>query len=244
MIIVKMGGSVITDKSKYRTFRKDTTDNIIRILKDIKEDIVLVHGGGSFGHIKANEYGIPGPVNDNTRYGFSVIHHDMMHLNYLVASALLDFEIPSVSVPPSSIISGESRNYSIVSDYLEYGITPVTFGDVYLKDRDNFGIYSGDDLVLDLSQILKPRLVVFMTDVDGLYNKNPNLYKDAELLATSDDSARFQNHLIDVTGGIESKYRKMKKISETVGEVYLMNGFKPERIHDIGTGNFIGTVIS
>lgn len=244
MIIVKMGGSVITDKSKYRTFRKDTTDNIIRTLKEIEEDMVLIHGGGSFGHIKANEFGVPGEINDKTRLGFSIIHHDMMHLNYLVTSALLDFEIPSISVPPSSIISGENKNYSIISDYLKNGITPVGFGDVYLQDPEHFGIYSGDDLVLDLSFALKPRMVVFMTDVDGLYDKNPNLYEDAKLLATSDDNARFQNHLIDVTGGIASKYKKMKKITETVDNVYLMNGFKPERIHDIGTDKFIGTVIS
>ena len=60
MIIVKLGGSVITDKSRYRTFRREITKEIIDVISEFEEELILVHGGGSFGHIMAKRYGFPG----------------------------------------------------------------------------------------------------------------------------------------------------------------------------------------
>jgi Predicted archaeal kinase len=49
MDIIKIGGSLITDKSEYRRFLPERAKEIVEILLKI-DDLVLVHGGGSFGH--------------------------------------------------------------------------------------------------------------------------------------------------------------------------------------------------
>lgn len=244
MIIVKLGGSVITEKSRYKTFRKWETMAIIEKLSTIKDNMIIVHGGGSFGHIKAKEFGIPGEINSFTTKGFSVVHKDMVELNQLVTNALLDFNFNPISIAPSSIIYDDQKNYKIFPKYLLKGLTPVGFGDVYLRDDEHYGIFSGDTIVHDLSISLKPNKVIFIADVDGLYNKNPKLHKDAKLLTTPKGELTFQNNVVDVTGGIESKYKIMREIREAGTEVYLLNGLKPERILDIGTENFIGTVMA
>lgn len=55
MIIVKLGGSVITDKAEYRRFRADTVARLASEIASSGERVIVVHGAGSFGHILAKE---------------------------------------------------------------------------------------------------------------------------------------------------------------------------------------------
>jgi isopentenyl phosphate kinase len=54
--IVKIGGSIITDKTKPLTFKKAVVKRLAREIKESNEEIILVHGAGSFGHIFADRY--------------------------------------------------------------------------------------------------------------------------------------------------------------------------------------------
>ena len=60
MIAIKLGGSFITDKSNYRTFRKYETERALKGIIKFGEPFVLVHGAGSFGHILCRQSGFPG----------------------------------------------------------------------------------------------------------------------------------------------------------------------------------------
>lgn len=244
MIIVKLGGSIITDKSRYRVFRKRTTGLIIKELADIGGPMAIVHGGGSFGHIMAREYGIPGKLDEKRRIGAAIIHKDMVDLNQMVTSLLIEQGISAISIPPSSHILGEKKNYDLFGSYLDAGMVPVSFGDIFLEDSQHVGIYSGDSIMLDLSEKFGPGRAVFISDVDGLYDRNPKLHRDARLLRSIYDDATFESSVADVTGGIKGKIDTIKKMKEFVPEIYIMNGAEPERLRNIGTKEFLGTVIS
>ncbi|HNX48306.1 MAG TPA: kinase, partial [Methanomassiliicoccales archaeon] len=56
MILVKLGGSVITDKGRYRTFDPETTDRLAEEIARTGQDVMVVHGAGSFGHMLAKEH--------------------------------------------------------------------------------------------------------------------------------------------------------------------------------------------
>ncbi|OWP56525.1 MAG: kinase [Thermoplasmatales archaeon B_DKE] len=241
--IVKLGGSIITDKTQYRKFRKPESERVIAMLHSLHDDLILVHGGGSYGHIKAKEYGIPGPVSERSGIGFSLIHCDMLRLNSEVSDLLLSQNFKFVSIPPANIIFGKSRSFSGFRKYLEAGFIPVTFGDVYVRNRSEYGIYSGDTLVYDLSRIFQPERVVFVSDVDGIFDKNPKIYSDAKLLTDLNESASFQSQVTDVTGGIGRKLEVMKKVKKYAKSVYLINGLKPERLGMLDSPDLIGTVI-
>src|SRR3989442_3561614 len=59
MLLVKLGGSVITVKSKYRTLRGPDLSRLARELAaGAGPDTVLVHRAGSYGHILAAEHGL------------------------------------------------------------------------------------------------------------------------------------------------------------------------------------------
>lgn len=243
MIIVKLGGSIITDKSRYRVFRKTTTELIVKEIARLDESMVIVHGGGSFGHIMAKEYEIPGSATEKRRIGASIIHKDMVDLSQMVASILIENGISVIPIAPSSIIDYENACYDTLGNYLESGMTPLVFGDVFLSGPGKIGIYSGDRIMLDLASTFKPSRAVFISDVDGLYDRNPKIHSDAKLLKSIYGEATFESGVADVTGGIKGKIETIKKMKEFVPEIYIMNGAEPERLRELGTEKFVGTRI-
>lgn len=243
MIIVKMGGSVITDKSRYRTFKRETAKKIVDVITDLEEELILVHGGGSFGHIMAKRYGFPGPVNGKNERGVAIIHNDMGSLDQKLVDLFHKKKQDIFPISPSSFINGEKKNLEIFKLLVENRITPVTYGDVYFKSSDYVGIYSGDDLVLDLARIFKPERVIFISDIDGIFDKNPKLYRNAKLMKEVKSRANFESDTIDVTGGLGHKYEIMKQVKNTGSEVFLLNGNFPDRIRGIGKKEFVGTVL-
>ena len=46
MILIKLGGSIITNKEKPLSSRRKTINNIMKQIKKIKEPVIIVHGGG------------------------------------------------------------------------------------------------------------------------------------------------------------------------------------------------------
>jgi len=58
MILIKLGGSIITKKGKPESARRKTIDNILKQFKKIDEPSILVHGGGSYGHYWSVKYGM------------------------------------------------------------------------------------------------------------------------------------------------------------------------------------------
>lgn len=244
MFLVKLGGSVATVKGRYRYYREKAVAEIFKELLKTGEQFALVHGGGSFGHIMAKEYNLPGPINDRSRMGYSIVHRDMVDLNQRVVSTMIRSGLNGIGVPPAVFSNASEELVEVSTRYTGLGFYPVSFGDVYLDESKNmFGIISGDDLILELARKLKPDRVLFLTDVDGIYNRNPKKSRDAILLRTLEDSAVYETHGTDVTGGMGKKASAIRDITETGATVYVLNGNKPYRIHDVGTERFIGTVI-
>ena len=56
MILIKLGGSIITNKERPLSPRRKTIDNILKEISKIKEPVVMVHGGGSYGHYWSVKY--------------------------------------------------------------------------------------------------------------------------------------------------------------------------------------------
>lgn len=238
MIIIKLGGSVISDKNTPYSFNREAVEVIAEEIAQFypEESFILVHGGGSFGHPNAREYKIrEGLIGDvkRKRIGFSKTHQAMLKLNDLIIEVFLEKGLPAYSVSSSSIFMIEKGDIvygelEILRRLLEKGFIPVLFGDTAIALDKGIDILSGDQIVSYLAKMFKPSKVIFLMDVDGIYDKNPKkkgarLIKelDAEeirhLLESSDSAG------IDVTGGIGNKLRKALEIAHH-SDVYFING--------------------
>ena len=247
MFIVKLGGSVITEKAKQSCFKQESMDRLSKEIRKADQQLILVHGAGSFGHVLAKQYKLnEGYKNDNQLQGFSLTHSMVQQLNSLVLKSLHDHNISAVAVSPHAILKLENHkpvatSYTIFKEYLDSGFTPVTFGDVVLDKQIRFSICSGDLLVQMLAEQFKPEKVIFVMDEDGLYTSNPKQNPKATLIDSmnSNDlealSATLDSHA-DVTGGMGGKIDTIKHIADLGVDTVLLNGNKPNRLYNILVG--------
>jgi len=247
MFIIKLGGSVITDKSKECTFKQKIMDSLSEQIKKADKEAIIIHGAGSFGHILAKKYGLnQGYKRLEQIKGFSETHEKVQTLNSLVLKSLQKAGIPAVSISPHSTIKLnnhklEKMNFQIFEEYLKQKFTPVTFGDVVLDKILGFSICSGDILVHSLAKHFKPEKVIFVIDEDGLYTSNPKIDKKAKLIEKTtikeleNLTTKLDEHA-DVTGGMKGKIENIKKITELGIDTILLNGNKADRLYQVLVG--------
>ena len=240
MMVLKLGGSVITVKDEPMTADRG---NIRRLAEEVAaarpRGLVIVHGGGSFGHPVAKRYGIAeGFTSDRQVIGFSKTHQAMVALNSLVVDALLDVSVPAVSVAPSSfIVTDEGRigaaDFGVIRRLVDRGMVPVLYGDAVLDQAKGFCILSGDQLAVRLAVELAASRLVFGVDVDGVYTSNPKLAPGARLIERlSLEKLRGLVEIgraltTDVTGGMLGKVSEAAAAVEAGVEVLIVNASRP-----------------
>jgi isopentenyl phosphate kinase len=254
--ILKLGGSVVTHKDQDYTAH---IENIKRLSKEIAEasqyPLIIVHGGGSFGHPHAKKYGIADGLKDKSQIiGFSGTHQAMVELNKIIVDALLEEGVPAFSLSASSMIRTDGKRLnvfdpSIVQSFIELGMVPVLYGDAVLDTVQGFAILSGDQLIAKLALAFKAKAVIFGSDVDGIFTDNPKLNKDANLIETVSVSNVEANvgdttHT-DVTGGMLGKLSEAAEIVNVGSEVLMLNAFEPGRVKSALLGEkVIGTKLT
>ncbi len=106
MILIKLGGSIITNKAKPLSARKSSIDKIVRALKKLDEPIIVVHGGGSYGHYWSVKYNMhTKPAYYNT-HGVSVVKNSMVELNKIILDSFLKNKLNPYCLPPTDFIFG------------------------------------------------------------------------------------------------------------------------------------------
>ncbi len=243
MLVVKLGGSVISDKREYRAYREGVVRKIAEHLP--RNDVVVVHGAGSFGHILADEYRITGGFEEWKRLGFSRIERDMLDLNLKILDTMVSAEIPAVSMPPHSFVTmGKEMNLELFDMLLNYGFVPLTFGDAVFDVEKGINILSGDVLMMELAKRYRPEKTIFLTDVDGVYTGPPG-DPNSQLIPVlgRDTTPETSVQVRDVTGGMDLKINVMREIAN-YSRVYIINGYHPERIDAVlKDEEFVGTVV-
>jgi isopentenyl phosphate kinase len=248
VILVKLGGSVITDKAKLRTFRKETCQRLARELSPVADRLVLVHGAGSFGHIVAKEHRLHEGFKDDSQLAHVArVQRDVRELNLMVMEALIDGGVRAVSVPPIASAFFEGGRVKSFDDapfrsMSELGLTPVTFGDVVPDASMGFSICSGDLMMHELAMRFRPSLVVFCADVDGVFDSDPKSNPDAALLSRVDaemlgSMRRGESFTADVTGSIFGKLERMLVIASHCEKCMILNGNVAGRLGDAVTGD-------
>lgn len=258
-ILMKWGGGLITDKSKLMTpdiEKMKHLSQMVRDLSDLGHSIIIVHGAGSFGHMKAKKWrlkeGKIESIEDSQFDAVCEVRKDMLRLNGLVRSELESFDLKTESHPPSDWANGTGPEFTgSISEFMsqEKGLIKTTFGDVVDCEKPKeFGILSGDDIMVRFSKEIEDitHAIFLLGDAEGLLSSPPgnsdskliSLWKSGSVLTGDHDSR------IDVTGGIKLKVSSAEKISEFLSDVWMIDGRKPERVIElIEEGSTIGTKI-
>lgn len=127
-----------------------------------------------------------------------------------------------------------NENDSVVVDELKY---VETFGD-------------NDNLSALVAGLIDADLLLILSDVDGLYDKNPTEHSDARLIP---EVKYFHEDILSVagdsvsgvgTGGMKSKLTATRKALDAGCYVGILNGKNPDNIISFLRGNEVGTFFS
>lgn len=243
MILVKLGGSIITNKEKPLSARMVTIAKIAAQLRRIKEPIIIVHGGGSFGHYWSVKYDMHTKPAKYSIRGVSVVKNSMVELDRIVLEIMEKNRLNPYCLPPTDFMSGNKPIINKVREIgkiAKSGLIPVTFGDALWYGNSKSYILSGDKIMSILAKHLRPRLSIFVLNVDGLYSdlKTKKLIRDMK-----GESFSAMDIPMDVTGGMSRKVQEATAISKMGLKVFFVNGNKPHRIVDaITKSKFEGTL--
>lgn len=259
LLIIKLGGSIITFKDKPLTPNYHAIERLSGVIKDLKKlyKIIIVHGGGSFGHYWSVKYDMHTKPSIYPDEGVSRVNESMIKLNHIIIEKFISRDLKPFSIHASSFVfnnmeSSRERIMGVMDMIENNDIIPITYGDVVHTTKGNFSILSGDALMKILSINLNPLFSIFTTNVDGIYDSLGNgkiisnllVSENNGLLTNTDANIEFTNMPFDVTGGMKRKLSESINIVKNGIPVYLINGFYPERIMGVvGGGDFIGTSI-
>lgn len=263
MIILKIGGSILTNKDSNES--EVDTISLKRIASEIKKsldnsskDLIIVHGAGSFGHPPAKKHKI-GEKFEQSQYpqkrlGFCEIQNEVKKLNMFICDTFIQYDLPAIAIPASSFITANNKrivdgNLDLFKKYLNKGFIPVIYGDVVLDDDLEFSVISGDQIIQYLSLNLNPERVVLGTDVDGVYNKNPKTHEDAiffdKFTSLKDLDTLEGTTNIDVTGGMIGKIKELLYLADLGIESKIINAEVEDNIFKVLENKEVkGTIIS
>ena len=243
MILIKLGGSIITNKEKPLSARRKTIDNILNQIKRIREPKILVHGGGSYGHYWSVKYDMHTKPAKYDMRGVSIVKNSMIDLNKIILDSAVKNRINAYCLPPTDFMNGNKpikNKILTINEIAKSGLTPVTYGDALWFGKKKSYILSGDVIMNIIGKILKPRLSIFVLDVDGVYSntKSKKLIHDFKK-----EKPIISKNKIDVTGGMTRKITEATNMSKSGLKVFFVNGNKPKRILDAVSGKkFEGTI--
>lgn len=258
LTVLKIGGSVITDKSRELGARMDIISQLADEIQAAElRNLVIVHGGGSFGHPLAQKYSLKsGLQNEEQIIGFAETHHVMTVLNGLLMDALIWRGVPAVSIAPSSCMLTKNGRIQCFEDaplkqLLRLGFIPVLYGDTVFDTELGFTILSGDQLVAYLAIQLNASKIVIGVDVDGLFDEDPKKNPNAKLFnrLTLKELMALQSRIggtdaLDVTGGMANKIAELMPAIERGIPTLIVNASKPKQVYNALKGMKVkGTLI-
>ena len=230
MILIKLGGSIITNKEKPLSPRKKVIEKISQNLKKINEPLVVVHGGGSYGHYWSVKYDMHTKEKKYNPKGVAIVKNSMIELNKIILDALLKNKLNPYCLPPTDFMSGNKpiiKKIKEIEKIARGNLIPVTYGDALWYGQNKTYILSGDKIMTHLAKILKPRLCIFALNEDGLYS---DLKSKKLIYELQSEMPSISENKMDVTGGMTRKVEEATKISKMGMNVFFVNGNKAERI--------------
>ena len=242
-VVAKLGGSVITDKSKPYSYRPDVVSALSEEIASSDEKVVVVHGGGSFGHVAAKQHGISSESSSATAAGVSQTRGAMYDLDRLVCKTMSEFKLSPYPFAPFDAINraGKAPLAQWLRGLLKENLTPVTFGDVVLTPA-GFKVMSGDTIVHELTKALLPERVVFALDVDGVYEENTRVI--IQELTPSKIRKMKLTPSDDVTGGMRLKLEVAARVAGLGSKVCFVSGYRRNEFSKALKGmDFYGTVV-
>lgn len=269
LILIKLGGSIITDKTKQNHLRTKTLRQLVRQIKQYKltqsgqqTKLLIGHGQGSFAHFPAKKYQVASGLQKNTQrslLGMGLTLQAVGDLHQLVLAEMLHQKLPAVSFRfHQNLTTNKTRlltfNQQNLLQQLALDLLPVTTGDVILDTAQGCCVWSTEKNLNLIAQTLNTTTnspyqvtkVIHVTDVPGVLNQAGQTIQQItpESWTKMADCINQAEHP-DVTGGMRHKVETSLELAESLQiETHILSGNHLKQLYFNLTGEtWTGTVI-
>jgi len=238
LILIKFGGSLITDKSKINVARHDVIENLAKQLKSVESvesvksgetSFIIATGAGGFGHPVAKKY------EHDLKEGQPFIKEAVKKINNIIITSLNKKDVKAESVEPSKISEYSdgkliSLSHGLIVSLLENNIIPVFHADLINDQKLGISILSMDRFLVDVAINLKNKgynieKVIFCGTTNGvLDNQGKTIKKISKTDITEFDNIFYDNKIIDTSGGMRSKVKECLRLAKEKIPCVIMNG--------------------
>lgn len=251
IILIKFGGSLITDKTGNNIARFDVIKNLVGQIKKIIENnknlsLIIATGAGGFGHPVAKKY------ENNLKEGLPEIKKAVKSINQVVVDLLNREGIKSESVEPSRIASYKDGQmikllYGYIVKLLEKNIIPVFHADLVEDKKLGLSILSMDRFLIDYAIYLKNKgygieKVIFCGTTDGvLDNQGKTIEKINKTNISEVDRVFYDNKEVDTSGGMKRKVKECLRSTDYKIPCMIINGQKEDNLFRLIIGDKVVT---
>ncbi|HAV15537.1 MAG TPA: hypothetical protein DCX25_04365 [Candidatus Pacebacteria bacterium] len=253
VVLIKLGGSIITNKDIPMSLRQDALDRlvheIVRARQEQKDTLFVVgHGQGSFAHVPAVKYQtMQGFVNDESPMGMAIVQDSAAQLNRIVVRAFLQQGVPAVSLYPSNSLVTNARKpvayfTDVFEQYLRLGMFPVTGGDVIADEKQGCTIWSTEEVLSFFAQQFVKKGwhitgIFHIVEVDGVYDLNKRLvsritYKNWPKIKQAITCTKG----FDVTGGMGLKVEESLALAKLGIPSNILSGLVKDNVYNALVG--------
>ena len=247
LVFVKLGGSLLTDKSRPEAARPEVVRRLAADIADVARAsrreggprLLVGHGSGSFGHVAAARYGIAsGLTSPDQLSGISETQDRVAALHRLVIGALVEAGALPFSIAPSSmVVASGGRPAEVFVEplllALERGLLPVVYGDVVLDRAQGIAICSTEALFVALARALSERGIairraLWLGETDGVHDHEGRTTQRLSRATMGDVAGAVTGAAgTDVTGGMRLRLDAALELADLGIPSLVANGLLP-----------------
>ena len=246
-IVIKLGTSTLAHATGRLNIRR--IEHLCRVMSDLKNsghEIILV-SSGAIG-MGVGKLGLDGRPDDIAakQAAAAVGQCELMYV-YDKLFTEYNHTVGQILITGLDIENGERRvNFeNTLYKLLEFGALPI-INENDTVSTDEIEIGDNDTLSAIVASSIGADLLIVLSDINGLYNKNPKTCPDAELIEvvkeiTPEITALSDGKGVLGTGGMATKIKAAELATKSGCDMVIANGAEPELLYDIVEGKSVGT---
>lgn len=248
-IVIKIGSNTLSDETGNvnRKAMHSIVEQLVELMKEGKQIIVVSSGAGICGVAAINKWSRKSDM--NYKQALCAIGQVELMMAYKELFREYDYHVAQLLLTRGDF-GDHSRNLHIrntLFTLVDEGVVPVvnendsvSVDEIKIGDNDTLGALTANLWGADL--------LILLSDIDGVFDKNPKVHKDAKLIEEIRDIDETAA-AIDMsgtnkfgTGGIATKMSAARKVNEFGIPMVLLNGKKDDILRKAVTGEERGTI--
>ncbi|MHA2226512.1 MAG: isopentenyl phosphate kinase [Candidatus Hodarchaeales archaeon] len=270
-LLMKIGGSCISNKKLLHKALIEPSEDNIRAMLQINSEIIeiiasqigdiypsmkkmiILTGVGSPGHFIVLKHDLhKGNLNSLEQHlGFLDAQIAVNRLRQTILESFLKHNIPAVQLYASSMYQSDTMrivegNTVNMEKFLEVGMVPVISGDIVPDISMGLSVLSGDQILADLAKKFNPKRIVYGSNVDGIFDTDPEINPNARLIPeiSLSELDSMITHLSgdDASGQMKGKLTEIRHLLESgIKNIVILNLTRNRILNQVlleGKGSF------